>query len=734
MKEIFFNYARFDNNKSEVITNEADQIITRFKIIFEEIYGRINGAENLSDLIFMDITDLEDGQMITSSIIDEIKHCSAMFSFFSPTYFQREFCYEEWKTFNSYKEKHRQKRKILIPIEVSPVSEINENAFPEGKKWFEELVTANGLHRNITAFDMRDKDTDNLCKKIEKLVKNINNQIRINKGILENKEFSSNILIIEKKLKGSIEVPEIKKQIAEESSKLKYNSKPVCIIYTGGTIGMIKDGASDDLHADYLIAEHVNDIVTPLRTKLSSLPFNMHFFGMEPTIDSSNIKIQDWYKLGKIIEEQIQNYQGFVILHGTNTLAYSSSMLSFLLNDFLTVPVIFTGSEVPLTMPNSDAEHNILNAIRAAAHDSHNGPMLVPEVTVFWNTKLFRGNRVTKKYASDRTNSFHSPNMPRPIGTLSQDKLNVDSSLVYRRRSLYAYENSRRDSLVKLDAKISILLIHPEMDINFLKASEKDVDGLILLSYGPGNSPDHKEFTQLIKEILERGTIVVNVTQCPYGKVELKLFETSAVLFDLGVIDAGDMTLEAAYCKLLWALSKKKDNRKLNRTIESIKNNFQRNVAGEMSVSIHTLKIGSSDKFHKNEEIQWLISDTVIFEKKFNPYDIVDVFLRIEHIELEVNKELDEEKFLVLFGAPDKIPKDSTKSSKLLASFKKRIEKNSYDDKQIFNKNLEVTHIFRKCFRNEDFELSFCNLSESDFCFNSLQLIVYTRESIIDNI
>ncbi|KPA17546.1 1-alkyl-2-acetylglycerophosphocholine esterase [Candidatus Magnetomorum sp. HK-1] len=727
MKEIFFNYARSDNKINSEITGEPDQIISRFKSLFEEIYRRGSGIKDLSNLIFMDVNDIEDGQIVKNVLDHEIKHCSVMFSFYSPTYFESEFCYDEWRLFNNYKENDKKKRKLLIAIEVDPVSKINEDAFQEGKNWFDEITK--NIHRNISSNDLRDNSNQNLTEKIKNLVENVKKHISKNKGIIENRELSSNILIIDKKIKDSIKMPEIEKQIIEENSKLKFSSKPVCIIYTGGTIGMIKVGAADELHADYLIAEHVKEIVRPLRTKLSSLPFNMHFFGMEPTIDSSNIKIEDWYKLAKIIEEQIQNYQGFVILHGTNTLAYSSSMLSFLLNDFLNVPVIFTGSEVPLTMPNSDAEHNILNAIRAAAHDSHNGPMLVPEVTVFWNTKLFRGNRVTKKYASDRTESFHSPNMHRPLGTLAQDKLNVDSSLIFRRRSLFSYNVSHRDTLIKLDAIISILLIYPEMDITFLKASEKKIDGLILLSYGPGNSPDNDEFTKLIREMILKGTIIVNVTQCPYGKVELKLFETSAVLFDLGVIDAGDMTLESAYCKLLWVLSKKRENRMLEKTIESIKNNFQKNIAGEMSVSIHTFKIGHSNTFLKNIKLKWLISDTIFGGKEINPYDIVDVFLRIEGIKLETNPELYEDEYLVLFGPPDQAPKDSTKSSKLLASFKKKIEKKN----QKFDKNLEITHIFRKCFRSEDFELSFCNISETPFCFNSVQLIVYTRESIIIN-
>ena len=728
MKEIFFNYARSDNEMNREITGEPDQIISRFKNLFREIYRRNTGKQDLPHLIFMDVDNIDDGQIVKDVLDDEIKHCSVMFSFFSPTYFESEYCYKEWCLFNKYKKIDKKKSKLLIPIEVDPVTNINKDAFQEGEKWFEEIT--DDTNRNISSNDLRDNSTENLIEKIKGLVDNVKNHISKNKGIIENRELSSNILIIDNKVKDSIEIPEIKKQIFEENSKLKFSSKPVCIIYTGGTIGMIKVGAADELHADYMIAEHVEEIVRPLRTKLSSLPFNMHFFGMEPTIDSSNIKIEDWYKLAKIIEEQMQYYQGFVVLHGTNTLAYSSSMLSFLLNDFLNVPVIFTGSEVPLTMPNSDAEHNILNAIRAAAHDAHNGPMLIPEVTVFWNTKLFRGNRVTKKYASDRTEGFHSPNMLRPLGTLAQDKLNVDSSLIFRRRSLFSHEISHRDSLIKLDAIVSILLIYPEMDITFLKASasEKKIDGLILLSYGPGNSPDNEEFTELIREMILKGTIIVNVTQCPYGKVELKLFETSAVLFDLGVIDAGDMTLEAAYCKLLWVLSKKRENRKLNRTIESIKNNFQKNVAGEMNVSIHTFKVGHSETFNIISKLKWLISDTIFVEKKINPYDIVDVFLRIEGIKLETNSELYEDEYLVLFGQPDQAPKDSTKSSKLLASFKKKIEKKN----QKFDKNLEITHIFRKCFRNQDFELSFSNISETPFCFNSVQLIVYTRESIIN--
>lgn len=532
----------------------------------------------------------------------------------------------------------------------------------------------------------------------------------------------SNILVVKEKIESTLKTKKIQDQLLK--AKGKFRGQPVCIIYTGGTVGMIRSENSDEYHIDYRMATSIKEIVYLLNPKLSALPFDMHFMGLESTIDSSNVKSSDWVKLARNITEQIDNYQGFVILHGANTMAYSASALSFLL-DGLPKPVILTGSEVPLGDSNSDAEHNVINAIRAAAPDSKNGPYPIPEVCVFYGNHLYRGNRVTKKYASDRSKGFHTPNMSSVLGELQNERLIIDHNMLRNSNNDQELRASDKGAIPNLVSKIVVFHVYPEMSVkacrNFIK-SAGDVKGIILRSYGPGNTPDDREFVNFVEELIrKKGIVVVNTTQCQYGKVELKIFETSARLFDIGVANGGDMTLEAAYCKLMYILSQSSEAiHKENMT--AIKNMFESDLRGELSVSTNTIYL-HRDQFTWNEQKKVFMSNPKTFDKHFSRLSIVDAFIRLEEVRIDQS----DFEFIIFSEKPKGTIEESKDHKNALVSFHKTLND---DEKKngFFEKNLEVTHSFRKNYKlDHPIYLTLAIMPNQIFEFESVQLIVYTK-------
>jgi L-asparaginase len=356
--------------------------------------------------------------------------------------------------------------------------------------------------------------------------------------------------------------------------------KRVRIINTGGTIAMVHEG---------------NDLLSPLKpgewNQISenypvlrqfedySIETSIHTF--KPLLDSSNISSDNWSQMAAVINKEYKDYDGFVILHGTDTMCHTASALSFML-EHLGKPVILTGSQLPLAHPRSDALENLVTAISIAAGvDVNDGATLplVPEVCIFFRGKLLRGNR-SRKLSSSAYSGFESPNYP-PLGTVGEHIM-LDTRLIKEPGTEEFFAN---DNLI---TKVMMLDIFPSLDPKIIErvGTEFGVQALILKTYGAGNAPDNAKFLKAVESVVEKGILVVNVTQCPQGMVEQGLYEASAQLLDKGVISGLDMTPEAALCKLMWALG-------MGWEPDVTRQQMQLDLRGEQSLNIFNINYGS---------------------------------------------------------------------------------------------------------------------------------------------
>ncbi|MBC3542308.1 asparaginase [Rufibacter sediminis] len=316
----------------------------------------------------------------------------------------------------------------------------------------------------------------------------------------------------------------------------------ILLIYTGGTIGMVSDKEDNHLVPfDFSEVIHRVPEMRQFRVMLTVL-------SLDPPIDSSNIGVEHWIKLAQLIQVNYQEYDGFVILHGTDTMAYSASALSFLLEN-LGKPVIFTGAQVPIGRMRTDARRNLITAMEIASA-YRTGKPLVPEVSIFFNTVLLRGNRSTK-VESRHFNAFHSGKYPQLAKAGIDIEYNPSVILPAPAQPLRVYQ--------ELESQVAVLKLFPGISPSLIEAilSAKGLKGLVLETFGAGNAPTYPWFLKLLREAVDRGITILNVSQCEEGEVHQGQYETSFYLKEMGVLGGSDISTEAAVTKLMFVLAQK---------------------------------------------------------------------------------------------------------------------------------------------------------------------------------
>ena len=338
----------------------------------------------------------------------------------------------------------------------------------------------------------------------------------------------------------------------------------ILIIYTGGTIGMIHDVASQTLvpfDFDHLI-ENV--------PKVKMLNYDIDNIQFAHPIDSSDMNPAYWQQIVSSISDNYDNYDGFVVLHGTDTMAYTASALSFMLQD-LAKPVIITGSQLPIGEVRTDGEENLITALQIAAAVADDNRPMVQEVAILFENYLWRGCRATKRSA-DHFNAFRSNNYP----FLAQ----IGLGITYNIDALDRREGKKLKVFPELDTAVTCIDLFPGLTESSLRhlLSNPGIKGVVLRTFGAGNGPTDPWFVNAIKDACQRGTTILNVTQCVNGAVDPERYASGDMLAAAGVISGCDITFEAAITKMMHLFAQNISHQELCRRLRT-------SIVGEMTVN-----------------------------------------------------------------------------------------------------------------------------------------------------
>lgn len=337
----------------------------------------------------------------------------------------------------------------------------------------------------------------------------------------------------------------------------------VLLIYTGGTIGMGHNpdtGALEPLNFDHLLSNF---------PEFALLPTEVDTYQFTPPIDSSDMSLRRWAQLVRIIADNYEAYDGFVVLHGTDTMAYTASALSFMLEN-LTKPVILTGSQLPIGQLRTDGKENLLTSIELAAAFGEDGRPMVPEVCIYFSGRLLRGNRSTKESA-DGFNAFNSFNYPHLC----------EAGVEFQFNPHYILKPDYSKPMIphmSMDPNVVVFSLFPGIQENVVRHMLKapELRGIVMRSFGSGNAPQKPWLMRLLKDATQRGVTVVNISQCVAGFVKMGRYDTGFQLQDAGVVSGGDSTVESAITKLMFLQAHYKD-------VRAIRSLMGRSICGEIT-------------------------------------------------------------------------------------------------------------------------------------------------------
>lgn len=334
----------------------------------------------------------------------------------------------------------------------------------------------------------------------------------------------------------------------------------ILIIYTGGTLGMDYNERGELVPCEF-------DKVLARAPSAKELHINLSVISFTTPIDSSNVEVKHWQTMANVVGDHYDDFEGFIVLHGTDTMAYSASALSFMLKG-LNKPVIFTGAQLPIASPRSDATENLVTSLEIASDKKEDKP-IITEVGIFFNNELLRGNRA-KKVESQQFDAFESENHA-PLAK-------AGITIKYDWSELKPYAQDFLEVQDQMDGRVAILKLFPGIQQTTVELllNAPEIKGIILESYGSGNVPHEPWFLELLSKAVKDKKLVLNVSQCNGGKVTHGKYETSGSLNKIGVLSGGDLTTEAAITKMMYALGRFKN-------LDTVKKCLITPIRGEMN-------------------------------------------------------------------------------------------------------------------------------------------------------